>query len=348
MKNRPGRDAALAAVLGFLGLALPLAGCGRISAGGGAATLPPPGLSATSTPVIDFDGRWLILSGHREDLTGARLWAVRKDGSGLREITAGQGDPADPAWLPDGRIIYSDIPAGDAGSGSRSLFSCAADGSDIRRVTWSPTRDDRPALLPDGRVRFERRPLDAAPGAASLRMAVHPDGTGVSFDAGAQLPITGAPDRPPRRPPILTSVVRADRATGTLLCLDVRRSRLAAVAAAPPGAIARVRVDRLTTGGEPQRLGEAPVHPDGSFLIEVPADTPLRLTLLRADGGAFAALASGLWVRPNENRGCIGCHEEPQRSPENRQPLAVRQAPVKLARSQPPSPADSPGGADGP
>jgi hypothetical protein len=311
-KSRPGRRTAFVAVLGLLGLALGVAGCSRIRAGGGTAAIPPAGLAA------------------------------------LREITAGNGDLADPAWLPDGRIIYSDIPAGDRGSGARSLFSCAADGSDVRRVTFSPTRDDRPAVLPDGRVRFERLPLDAGPGAAPLRMAVHPDGTGVTFDAGAQVPITASSDRPPRRPPVLTSVVRADRATGTLLCLDVRRSRLAVVASAPPGAIARVRVDRLTPGAAPQLVGEAPVHPDGSFLIEVPADAPLRLTLLRKDGSAIASLASGLWVRPNENRGCIGCHEEPHFAPENRQPLAVRQAPVNLARSQPPSPAGPSGDADGP
>ncbi|MEK7798670.1 MAG: hypothetical protein AAB297_02480, partial [Acidobacteriota bacterium] len=75
----------------------------------------------------------------------------------------------------------------------------------------------------------------------------------------------------------------------------------------------------------------APVLPDGSFFVEVPADTPLRLTLLHRDGRPLAALASGIWVRPNENRGCIGCHEERDRAPENRQPLAVLRPAVGLA-----------------
>ena len=67
----------------------------------------------------------------------------------------------------------------------------------------------------------------------------------------------------------------------------------------------------------------SPVYPDGSFFLTVPADTPLRLDLIGEQNEVLAALTSGLWVRPNENRGCIGCHEDPQIAPENRLPLAV-------------------------
>jgi hypothetical protein len=177
---------------------------------------------------------------------------------------------------------------------------------------------------------------------------MHPDGTGAALlhEDGVPGP---APEilsgvRPPVGqmiagavrvaarpvPPVLTSVVNAARATGTLLCLDVYASQDPAVASLPRGTIGRIRVAAARpgpaaggAGPEEDVLGEAPVLPDGSFFVEVPADTPLRLTLLHRDGRPLAALASGIWVRPNENRGCIGCHEERDRAPENRQPLAV-------------------------
>ena len=76
------------------------------------------------------------------------------------------------------------------------------------------------------------------------------------------------------------------------------------------------------TGGEPC-VALAPVHAEGSFFLEVPADTPLQLELLGDNERVLASLRSGLWVRPNENRGCIGCHENPEIAPQNRLPLAV-------------------------
>jgi Hydrazine synthase alpha subunit middle domain len=125
------------------------------------------------------------------------------------------------------------------------------------------------------------------------------------------------------------------KSTGTLLCLNVRNSRNTAVAEAKPSTIRTVRV--LAVDG--QLLGEDSVEADGSFFVEVPADQPLRLEL-RGPEGVVAADHSGLWVRPNENRGCIGCHEDPEVAPENRVVQAVDkgQAPARataqLVRSE--------------
>ena len=37
-----------------------------------------------------------------------------------------------------------------------------------------------------------------------------------------------------------------------------------------------------------------------------------------------------IWLRPNERRGCIGCHEDHEMVPENRVPLAVKTSPVNI------------------
>jgi len=63
-------------------------------------------------------------------------------------------------------------------------------------------------------------------------------------------------------------------------------------------------------------VGEAPVEADGSFNVEVPADVPLLLQTLDERGLALAT-CGWFWVKPREKRGCIGCHEDPERVPEN-------------------------------
>jgi hypothetical protein len=57
-----------------------------------------------------------------------------------------------------------------------------------------------------------------------------------------------------------------------------------------------------------QILGYAPIEPDGSVRIRVPADTPLTLAVLDAEGRAFQTHTSWLQTRPGEERNCNGCH----------------------------------------
>lgn len=76
-------------------------------------------------------------------------------------------------------------------------------------------------------------------------------------------------------------------------------------------------------------LGEAPVEADGSFQIEVPADTPVLLQTLDERGLALGT-CGWVWVKPRETRGCIGCHEDPELMPENNFVFAMRRRANKL------------------
>jgi hypothetical protein len=83
----------------------------------------------------------------------------------------------------------------------------------------------------------------------------------------------------------------------------------------------------------PRRLlGEAYVESDGSFNIEVPPSIPLLLQTLDARGMALTT-CGWIWLQPRENRGCIGCHEDPERIPENEYVQALRRPPNKLLLS---------------
>jgi hypothetical protein len=57
-----------------------------------------------------------------------------------------------------------------------------------------------------------------------------------------------------------------------------------------------------------QILGYAPVEPDGSFKLHVPADTPLGLAIIDAKGRAIQTHLNWIQVRPGERRTCDGCH----------------------------------------
>ena len=74
---------------------------------------------------------------------------------------------------------------------------------------------------------------------------------------------------------------------------------------------------------EMQRLlGYAPIEPDGSFRIEVPADTPLGLVVVDAEGRALQTHTNWIQVRPGETRTCNGCHSPRRGTALNAPPVA--------------------------
>ena len=62
-------------------------------------------------------------------------------------------------------------------------------------------------------------------------------------------------------------------------------------------------------------LGTVPLAPDGSFSIEVPADMPLALQAVDAEGRSELNEMSWLYVRPGERRSCTGCHQPREAAP---------------------------------
>jgi len=79
-------------------------------------------------------------------------------------------------------------------------------------------------------------------------------------------------------------------------------------------------------------LGEAPVESDGSFFVEVTADTPFFIQTLDENGMALQTMRGWMWVRRGSRRGCIGCHENKELAPENRVTQALIKAkPQSLA-----------------
>jgi hypothetical protein len=122
--------------------------------------------------------------------------------------------------------------------------------------------------------------------------------------------------------------------TGQILCLDINDTTLTAGKEPAPKA-SRVRIT-LANGPESCRvLGEVPVQEDGSFMAEVPADVLLGFEALDEQGQVLRRESPSIWLRPGENRSCVGCHARHNRAPHNDRPLAVKLPVPNLAEPVP-------------
>jgi hypothetical protein len=135
--------------------------------------------------------------------------------------------------------------------------------------------------------------------------------------AGAQAlqPVLVRPRPGPKRFP---SALR-ERPGANLLCLNAYTSRFRIAA----GSVSTVRVWALDGGGAPVMLGQAPVERDGSFYVQAPGEKAIRFELLDRSGKTVAAEKGWFWARRGEQRVCVGCHDGPERAPENATPEAL-------------------------
>ena len=104
-------------------------------------------------------------------------------------------------------------------------------------------------------------------------------------------------------------------------------------AVAPPESSMGLRSAIGETDFEMQQiLGYAPIEPDGSFKLVVPADTPIGLAVVDAKGRAFQTHTNWIQVRPGERRTCDGCHS-PRRGAAINSGTTVNNMPAGLVAS---------------
>ncbi len=124
----------------------------------------------------DGDDRWSIDVG-RQERSHVKLeheprpdsdpwwhvWEINVDGTALRQITDGPYHDVQPAYLPDGRIVFSSTRIGVRdeyhGYPASGLTVMNADGSDIHCIGFNLGGDREPALLDDGRIVYTRLDL---------------------------------------------------------------------------------------------------------------------------------------------------------------------------------------------
>jgi hypothetical protein len=289
------------------------------------------------TPFLMQDGLllfsgWRMLSDPRFPDGRSGLYGVQTDGIDYSFFGGLQGARVQhmPTLTTDGLVVFVEAETlGWDGAGSLAALRTQRPHDSYRSLTdKSQGLFHSPSPLTDGSVLVSQR---SATDKSLLGLGrFWPDNR--EFETLFTLPdshILHAKLLAPRSEPDgRSSTVRPESPTGKLFCLNIYESDQA-VASLEPGTVERVRViealpqvDAAAAGENPpalsQRLlGEAPVEPDGSFHVDIPANLPVTLQLLGQDSMALAS-CDWIWVRNREYRGCIGCHEDPELTPENR------------------------------
>lgn len=128
------------------------------------------------------------------------------------------------------------------------------------------------------------------------------------------------------RPKKLPSEVDPAVKTGLLLCQNINLTGMQS----PEGEFLNPAACKIEINGVDASLGVVDVEKDGSFYLKVEADKPFTIKTLDKEGKVINGPGSWIWVRPNERRGCIGCHEDNEMVPANRFSLAVKSNPVAV------------------
>jgi hypothetical protein len=303
-------------------------------------------------PTQTWDGR-VIYSAERftdpsrDASRAANLYAIHIEGADM-ELYGGElsrNPKRMPCVTADGLVVFVE-PEKNTADGAGQL-ACV----EQRRphVTYQRLTQDRqfvyryPTPGREGAILVSCRPRKGSGRYAIYSFTPHTKQSNLVFDDPRydQVQVRLAGPRP--RPDGHSTVVDTKFNTGTFYGLNAYDADPRLAAYLTNGAIKRVRflegIPQPPTATEghpaarpflPRRLvGEAPVEEDGSFNVEVPASTPLLLQTVDEKGMALAE-CGWIWVQPKETRGCIGCHEDPERVPENDYVLALRRPSNRL------------------
>lgn len=128
------------------------------------------------------------------------------------------------------------------------------------------------------------------------------------------------------RPKKLPSEVDTEVRTGLLLCQNINVTGMQS----PEGEYLNQTAGKIEIMGIDSSLGVIDVEKDGSFYLKVAADMPFTIKTLDKEGKLINGPGSWIWLRPNERRGCTGCHEDQEMVPANKLSLAVKNNPVSV------------------
>jgi HEAT repeat protein len=134
-------------------------------------------------PEVSWDGTEVVFCHRAKKDPWWHLYRIGVDGAGLRQLTDGPYHDVGPAWLPDGRIVFSSSRSGIRdeyhGYPCTALYVVRPDGTGMRQIATNIGRDNEPAVLADGRIVFSRLEVFYSRNKTELTLhAMRPDGTG--------------------------------------------------------------------------------------------------------------------------------------------------------------------------
>jgi formylglycine-generating enzyme required for sulfatase activity len=152
------------------------------------------------------------------------------------------------------------------------------------------------------------------------------------------------PLRPRRRPPVIADKMQPSEDHGVVYLHNVYAGP--GLEGVPRGTVKRLRVvayhfgyrglagpDKIGRGGpwEAMRIvGTVPLDQDGSAVFRAPANTPLAVQPLDAEGKAVQLMRSWFTLMPGESLSCVGCHEPLRDAVPRETAAAAKHAPADI------------------
>ena len=154
------------------------------------------------------------------------------------------------------------------------------------------------------------------------------------------------PFRATTPPPVIPDKVQPGRRAAQVYLADVYSGP--GLAGVPRGTVKQLRLFTYQfayhgMGGQVNRvgldgpwdvkriLGTVPVEADGSAFFRVPANTPISVQPLDADGQALQLMRSWMTAMPGETLSCVGCHDRQNSTPmSGAQTLALQKPPAAI------------------
>ncbi|NLH72743.1 MAG: hypothetical protein GX456_06795 [Verrucomicrobia bacterium] len=299
------------------------------------------------SPFQMWDGRLIYAAEQHPtepgEVYGVRLFAIHIEGADV-ELYAGEHGRRFkdmPCATPKGLVVF--VESDTQARGTAGQLACVHESRPhytYRKLTDDPAQVYLyPYPLHDNVLLVSRRSTDGKDTAGVFAFDADKLSCRRVFDSPDHDDLQAHPLRPRKSPDGHSTVVDTKAKTGVFYGMNSYIANDMMQPHLTPGSIKRVRfiegvLQAASTSDSrslhkgilpvPRRLiGEAPVEADGSFNVEVPANTPIILQTLDQHGLALAT-SGWMWVQPKETRGCIGCHEDPELVPENEYVLALR------------------------
>lgn len=303
-------------------------------------------------PVMNEDGRLLYSSVQRHSLawgeTGRTvLLGVNLDGSDGAIFSGNEGRQSKrmPAVTPSRTVVFveSDKASHD-GAGNLASVSLRRNLHSYKELT-KPADGlyINPSLFGDDEILVSKRPTSGS-GLYEIYRFDLKTNQAIRLYGDPRHHVAQARMLAPHPMPVgRSSVVDEKEPSGKLFALGGFVSDLPASAGYDGKLVKRVRIlegvarkpgDKAPAGDlspylAKRILGEFDIEADGSFHVQVPANTPVQVQTLNANGLALRTCA-WIWVKNKAKRGCVGCHEDNELSPENVFSDAVGKPPHEL------------------
>jgi hypothetical protein len=325
------------------------------------------GISNSYDPFQMQDGRILFSHWLRSNMQwGARgridLFGVNLDGTDYAAFSGLQGRRIThmACTTPTRMVVFveSDSVPWD-GAGSLATLSLRRNFHSYKVIT-TPADGlfHSPSALPDGSILVSRRSSAGGDTHSIYRMDLQTRQRELVFADPVFHNIQAVALVPRAEPDGHSSVVEDNQNWSKLYCLNVGENDLKP-GWMPPGTAKRVRIlegvprteanadaylhnrsgqDEVVPGATPDSLsgmipkrllGDVELDADGSFHLSIPPNTPVQVQIVDADGMALRTSA-WIWTKNKENRGCIGCHEDNELSPDNVFPQALSHPAAQL------------------